>query len=605
MLGYHLVYQMDIMSPAATLTARLDQFDHDRVRHADEIFISHRGSPFSSPRLGADGLEFSGMLLAVKDNIDVEGFDTTAGCPAFAYRPDISASVVQRLEAAGATVIGKTNLDQFACGLVGTRSPYGEVANAIHPDFVSGGSSSGSAVAVSLGLADIALGTDTAGSGRVPAAFNNIVGIKPSRGLLSLAGSIPACRHLDCISIFARTVPLAVAALKAAAGYDISDPFSLPRQLDAHFMSDQPRLAIPDRAGLEFFGDQLSADAFSRSLELVRSTGATLVQVDIAPMVEAARSLYEDAWVAERYNAIAPFFDRHHDEMDPVVRAIIESGKKFSASDLFTAMVRLGSQRHASNALFEQFDAMLVPTAPTFPTRAAVRIEPFERNRELGYYTNFVNLLDLAAIAVPTTWRSDGLPFGVTLIGPAGSDLRLADLAERIHQGSGLRLGACADGAPGSAPSATPLSFSARKDTVKIVAVGAHMHGLPLNSQLRERGARLIATTCTAPLYRLFKLADSIPPKPGLVRVAAGAAGSAIAVEVWEMPVQEFGSFVAAIPYPLGIGVIELSDGSKVQGFVCEASALKDENDITEFGGWRAFLDHHSTRTPSTSYSQS
>ena len=587
------------MSAAFNLAARLAQFDADRARHADEIFISRRGSPFSSPDVGAEGRELSGMLLAVKDNIDVQGFDTTAACPAFAYRPPASAHVVKLLQAAGASVVGKTNLDQFACGLVGTRSPYGEVPNAINPDFVSGGSSSGSAVAVSLGLVDVALGTDTAGSGRIPAAFNNIVGIKPSRGLLSLTGSIPACRHLDCISIFARTVPLAVKTLKAAAGYDSHDPFSTPRDLDAHFMSDAPKLAIPDARGLEFFGDRLSADAFIESLELVRSCGGELVEVDITSMVEAAHSLYEDAWVAERYNAIAPFFDRSQEQMDPVVRAIIGSGKKFTASDLFSAMVRLGNQRRASSSIFKTFDAMLVPTAPTFPTRAAVRSEPFERNRELGYYTNFVNLFDLAAIAVPTTIRSDGLPFGVTLIGPAGSDLRLADFAQRIHESSGLFLGADKDRRQEPAPA----HWSARRNTIKVVAVGAHMLGLPLNGQLQERGARLLQVTRTAPHYRLYKLAGSMPPKPGLMRAAKESAGTAIAVEVWEMPVSEYGSFVAAIPHPLGIGVIELADGSKVQGFVCEASAVNDEDDISTFGGWRAFLDQHPASHSSTSSS--
>jgi allophanate hydrolase len=584
------------MSASPTLSARLTQFDHQRSRAADQIFISHRSSSQSTPRPGAEGQLLSNMLLAVKDNIDVEGFDTTAACPAFAYRPAASAAVVQRLAAAGATVVGKTNLDQFACGLVGTRSPYGEVPNAIHPDFVSGGSSSGSAVAVAAGLVDIALGTDTAGSGRVPAAFNNIVGIKPSRGLLSLSGSVPACRHLDCISIFARSVPLAVKTLKAAAGYDASDPFSQARELDAHFMGDAPRLAMPNPDCLEFFGDKLSADAFARSLELARASGAQLVPVDMSPMIEAARALYEDAWVAERYNAIASFFDQHQDEMDPVVRAIIGSGKRFTASDLFSAMVRLGQQRQKSAAIFEDCDALLVPTAPTFPSRAAVRAEPFERNRELGYYTNFVNLFDLAAIAVPTTFRSDDLPFGVTLIGAAGSDLRLADFAQRLHENSGLHLGADRHAEQES----MPISWNARSNTVKVVAVGAHMQGLPLNGQLRERGARLLAATRTAPLYRLFKLADCVPPKPGLVRVASGEPGSAIAVEVWEMPLAEFGSFVAAIPHPLGIGVIELADGSQVQGFVCEASALKDENDITGFGGWRAFLDHAKTQTSPT-----
>jgi allophanate hydrolase len=533
------------------------------------------------------GAALANRLLAVKDNIDVAGFATTAACPTFAYQPLASASVVRRLTEAGATVVGKTNLDQFACGLVGTRSPYGEVPNTFNHDFVSGGSSSGSAAAVSLGLVDIALGTDTAGSGRIPAAFNNLVGIKPSRGLLSLSGSVAACRHLDCISIFARTVPEAVAVLTTAAGYDATDPFSSARQLDARFMPERARIGVPDRSSLEFFGDSLSAKAFEQSLELVSSTGVTYLDIDLAPMVEVAHALYEDAWIAERYNAIAAFFDQHQEEMDPVVRTIIGHGKRFSASNLFSAMTALGHKRQAIHPMWDKIDALLVPTAPTFPSRQAVRDEPIERNRELGYYTNFVNLLDLAAIAVPTTFRSDGLPFGVTLIGPACSELRLAELAQRIHAASALPLGASRSAA--SAPKLTTSFARPVGSTVKLVAVGAHMSGLPLNSQLQQRGAQKVSDSHTAARYRLFQLANSTPPKPGLVP-ATGGGGSSIAVEVWEMPVDAYGSFVAAIPWPLGIGSIEMSDGSMLQGFVCDGSAVLDARDISEFGGWRAFL---------------
>jgi allophanate hydrolase len=533
------------------------------------------------------------VLLAVKDNIDVLGFPTTAACPAFSYRPTASSVTVQRLIDAGATVVGKTNLDQFACGLVGTRSPYGEVPNAINPDYVSGGSSSGSAVAVSLGLVDAALGTDTAGSGRVPAAFNNVVGIKPSRGLLSLTGSVPACRHIDCISVFSRTVPGAMAVLLAAAGHDAADPYSSNRGLDPRFIAERPRLGIPAAKSLEFFGDALSARAFERSLELVASLGAVFSPIDLTDMLEVANALYEDAWVAERYNAIAPFFDLHQDKMDPVVRSIIAKGKRFSASDLFSAMHQLNRVKQATLSLWDRIDVLVVPTAPTFPTRQAVREEPVLRNRELGYYTNFVNLLDLAAVAVPSVMRDDQLPFGVTLIGPAQSELRLAELAERIHAASGM----LSNETPSSVlANAQAIRFSREKNsTVKVVAVGAHMRGLPLNHQLEERGARLVGEAKTAPLYRLFQLPDSVPPKPGLVRADAGATGHAIDVEVWEMPTTSFGSFVAGIAAPLGIGTIELADGSKVQGFLCESAALSNATEISRFGGWRAFLNHLST----------
>ena len=562
------------------------------IAHADaapaSIWVSRvtSSSQLTANASSRAGAALADRLLAVKDNIDVAGFATTAACPAFSYQPVTSATVVQRLTDAGATVVGKTNLDQFACGLVGTRSPYGEVPNCFNQDFVSGGSSSGSAAAVSLGLADIALGTDTAGSGRIPAAFNNLVGIKPSRGLLSLHGSVAACRHLDCVSIFARTVPEAVTVLQVAAGYDFADPYSLSRRLDGRFMPERARVGIADPASLEFFGDGLSAKAYQQSLELVRAIGVIYSPIDLAPMVEVAHALYEDAWIAERYNAIAAFFDRHQDEMDPVVRTIIGHGKRFSASDLFSAMTALGQKRQAVLPMWDRIDALLVPTAPTFPSRKAVRDEPIERNRELGYYTNFVNLLDMAAVAVPTVFRSDGLPFGVTLIGPARSELRLAELAQRIHEASGLPLGATPGGV---APKMTAPFARPGGSTVKLVAVGAHMSGLPLNGQLQERGARKVTDSNTAPCYRLYQLPNSTPPKPGLVRVA-GVEGTAIAVEVWEMPVDAYGSFVAAIAWPLGIGSIEMSDGSMLQGFVCDSSAVANARDISEFGGWRAFL---------------
>lgn len=577
------------MDTSETFDPALERF----IAHADvapsAIWISRLTSASQQARnvSSSPNAPLANRLLAVKDNIDVAGFATTAACPAFSYTPLASASVVQRLTDAGATVVGKTNLDQFACGLVGTRSPYGEVPNSFNQDFVSGGSSSGSAAAVSLGLVDIALGTDTAGSGRIPAAFNNLVGIKPSRGLLSLFGSIPACRHLDCISIFARTVPEAVAVLEAAAGYDPADPYSSARALDSRFMPERARIGVPQASALEFFGDTLSARAFEQSLELVSATEISYVPIDLAPMVEVAHALYEDAWIAERYNAIAPFFDQHQDEMDPVVRSIIGHGKRFSASQLFSAMTALARQRQLVLPMWHKIDALLVPTAPTFPSRRAVKEEPIERNRELGYYTNFVNLLDLAAIAVPTVFRSDGLPFGITLIGPAGSELRLAELAQRIHAASGLPLGANLSGT--MAPNSRTPFARASGATVKLVAVGAHMSGLPLNSQLQERGARKVSDSHTAPCYRLFQLANSTPPKPGLVRVS-DTGGSRIAVEVWEMPMEGYGSFVAGIPWPLGIGSIEMSDGSMLQGFVCDSSAVAQARDISEFGGWRAFL---------------
>jgi len=537
---------------------------------------------------GAEGEgPLAGKLVAVKDNIDVQGFPTTAGCPEFSYTPKRSARVVEALVAAGAAVVGKTNLDQFACGLVGTRSPYGVVPNAFDPDYISGGSSSGSAVAVALGLVDIALGTDTAGSGRIPAGFNNLVGLKPSRGLLSARGVVPACRHLDCVSIFTRDVPLAADVLAVCAGFDPADPFSRSVALDPAFLPEKFRYGIPDTEHLQFDGDGLSEESFGRALALLAGLGGTASAIDFTPFAEAAGALYEEAWLAERYAAIQPFFDSQNASIHPVVRAIIERGRHHSAADLFMAMVRLGEWRQSAQ-IWSRVDVLVVPTAPTHPTIAEVLAEPFATNQRLGRYTNFVNLLDLAAVSVPALIRPDGLPFGITLIGPAGSEWKLLDLAARFHEASGLAGGLDRGGPP-------PAKTQARLEgtTVKVAVVGAHLDGLPLNGLLRSRGARLIAKTATAPVYRLFALQGTRPPKPGLVRQgASGKAGLSIEAEVWEIPTLSYGAFVAEIPAPLGIGSIEMVDGSRIQGFLCEAAAVENALDISHFGGWRAYLKH-------------
>ena len=533
--------------------------------------------------VASDG-PLAGRRLAVKDNIDVAGFPTTAACPAFAYRPERSATVIDVLEAAGMRVVGKTNLDQFACGLVGTRSPFGAVPNSFDARYVSGGSSSGSAVAVAAGLVDAALGTDTAGSGRVPAGFNNIVGIKPTRGLISTRGVVPACRHLDCVSIFASTVADAVDVLVAAIGPDAEDPHSRSLPLDPRPMPARFRFGIPDGAHLEFFGDALSKSAFDEALGKLADQGGEQDAFDFAPMAEVARSLYEGAWVAERYAGIRPFFDAHADAIDPTVRAIVADGAQYSAADLFAAIDHVELVKREAARLWDAFDVLVVPTAPTIHRIAAVAADPIALNRQLGYYTNFVNLLDMAAIAVPSSMRADGLPFGITLIGPAGSDLRLADLAQRYHHATGLTMGATGKPLPPARPLARPAAGNA---CARIAVVGAHLSGLPLNGQLIERGARLEATVMTAPAYRFFALPGTVPPKPGLVRVSRD--GMAIEAEIWRMPVEHYGSFVAMIPAPLCIGTIELADGSSVQGFLCETLATIDAEDISHFGGWRAF----------------
>jgi len=546
---------------------------------ADAAWIAR----FDRPIPGRPGGPLAGLRFAVKDNMDVAGWFTTAGCNAFAYRAKAHATVVQRLLDAGASLAGKTNLDQFACGLNGTRSPFGAVPNAFNPACVSGGSSSGSAYAVATGQVDFALGTDTAGSGRVPAGLNNIVGLKPTRGLVSAHGVVPAAQSVDCVSIFAGSVGLAARVLRAAMHFDAQDPFS--RRLS---LADNPfpavfRFGVP--APLEFFGDALAGAAFQDALRRLEALGGVPVPVDYAPLARAASLLYESALVAERYAAVRTFFDAHEAEVIEPVRSIIAQGRTYSAADLFAAQAQLRALAQQVQPMWDGIDVLVLPTAPTHYTIAQMQADPVALNRNLGAYTNFVNLLDYAALAVPSSLRSDGLPFGITLVGPAGSDWQLADLGQRYHHGSGLTQGAT--GAP--LPAQEPIAGLQPPAMASVAVVGAHLSGMPLNGQLRERGAKLVREARTAPDYRLFALPGSVPPKPGLLRVAAGA-GHAIAVEVWEMPMARYGSFVAMIPAPLGIGTLRLEDGSRVQGFLCEPQDLAGAPDVSGFGGWRAYL---------------
>ncbi|MDB5858113.1 MAG: allophanate hydrolase [Ramlibacter sp.] len=536
-----------------------------------------------APLAGAASGPLAGLRFAVKDNIDVAGMATTAACPSFSYQPDYHATVVLRLLAAGAQVTGKTNLDQFACGLNGTRSPYGAVPNAFDPRYVSGGSSSGSAYVVATGQVDFALGTDTAGSGRVPAGLNNIVGLKPSKGLISTFGVVPAAQSVDCLAIFATTVQLAARVLEQAMGHDARDPYSRKLKLADRPFPAAFRFGVPDR--LQFFGDDLAQAAFRQSVTQLRELGGTPVTIDYTPLAHAAALLYDSALVAERYAALRTFFDgREADVMEPV-RSIIGGGCGYSAADLCEAQARLRGLGQIADAMWDRIDVLLVPTAPTHYTIEQLRADPVTLNRNLGAYTNFVNLLDYAALSVPSALRPDGLPFGVTLIAPCGSDWQLADLGQRYHHATGLPQGAT--GEPLPAPQ--PIAGLARHASVKVAVVGAHLSGMPLNAQLTERGATLLQATQTAPDYCLYALPGTTPPKPGLVRVAPGT-GSAIALEIWDMPLQQYGSFVAMIPPPLGIATLALADGSGVQGFVCEAEAAAGAQDISHHGGWRAYL---------------
>jgi allophanate hydrolase len=530
----------------------------------------------------ADALPLYGIPFVIKDNIDLAEIATTAGCPDYAYTPKRSATVVAKLIAAGAIPLGKTNLDQFATGLVGVRSPYGACRNSFDGRYISGGSSAGSAVAVATGLASFALGTDTAGSGRVPAAFNNLIGLKPSIGRLSATGVVPACRSLDCVSIFALTAEDAAVVLGAAEGFDADDAYS--RRLGNAPIAAL-RFGVPRADQLQFFGDEDYAALFATAAKRLESLGGTRVELDFAPFLEAARLLYEGPWVAERYAAVGAFLEQHPDSLHAATRQIIGAGKMPAAYTAFEAQYRLQELRRASETAWTQVDLILTPTAGTIYSIAQVEAEPLRLNARLGYYTNFMNLFDLAGVAVPTGFRTDGLPFGVTLVGPVATERALLAIAGRLHRASVQTVGATGTPLPPASAAAATLAPA----YLPLAVCGAHMTGLPLNLQLLERGAYLLQRTTTAPAYRFYALPGGPPHRPGLIRVASG--GAPIEVEVWAVPAEHFGSFVAGIPAPLGIGKLELADGSRVPGFICEGLGAEGAADITHFGGWRPFLE--------------
>jgi allophanate hydrolase len=535
---------------------------------------------------GPDGKPLFGLPFVVKDNIDVAGLPTTAACPAFAYLPRRSAFVVERLERAGAIVVGKTNLDQFATGLVGVRSPYGVPRNALRAEFIPGGSSSGSATAVGAGLAPFSLGTDTAGSGRVPAALNGIVGLKPTLGALSMTGVAPACRTLDTVSIFALDVADAFLAYRIAAGYDAADPWS--RALPEPALSAPPkhfRIGVPNPSQRKFFGDAEAEAAYSRDIATLAALGGEIVEFDMEPFYAVARLLYEGPWVAERYAATKPLIEANPEAFHPVTRSIIEGARGWDAVACFEAMYKLAALRRQTAAAWAAFDIMAVPTIPRPYTIGEVEADPFRLNANLGTYTNFVNLLDLCAIAAPSGMRADGLPSHLTLIGPAGADGFLAGVAAEAQAHSGARMGAT--GLAAEAPSAAPLR--APPGRIELAVVGAHLSGLPLNRELVELGGVLLREVETVANYRLYALPGTIPAKPGLLRVAPGE-GASIAAEIWGLDARAFGAFVANIPSPLGIGALSFTDGTSAKGFLVEAEAVRGAQDVSRSGGWRAYL---------------
>jgi allophanate hydrolase len=524
-----------------------------------------------------------GIPFAIKDNIDAANLPTTAGCPAFSYVAEQDATTVGHLKKAGGILIGKTNLDQFATGLVGARSPYGACSTVFHPEYISGGSSSGSAVAVAAGLVSFALGTDTAGSGRVPAAFNNIVGLKPTRGILSTRGVVPACRSLDCVSLLCLTAEDAAAVFSIAAGYDRNDPYSrhLPPKKS---VASTYRIGIPTPQELNMVEPGYLA-LFTKAGERLASLGHTLVEVDIRPFLEAAQLLYGGPWVSERFAAVGLFVKAHPEAVHPVVRDIILGGEKYSAVDAFNGQYALNRFRQETSDTWNVVDFLLLPTAPDIFRIAEVESNPVFLNSRLGTFTNFLNLLDLAAVAAPAGFRADALPFGITFVGQTFSDRSLLALAASYLGSLRPSLG----GTRLSYPETFAPAKEINSDRMMIAVVGAHLTGEPLNYQLTIRDGRFTRNAKTAPSYQLFALPGTSPPKPGLVRVGAEA-GRSIDLEVWELPAAEFGSFLKEVPSPLTIGMIHLSDGRVVKGFLCEEVTAKDALNISEFGGWKAYL---------------
>lgn len=520
-------------------------------------------------------LPLAGVPFAVKDNIDVAGWPTSAACPAFAYVPARSATVVERLAAAGAVLIGKTNLDQFATGLVGVRSPYGAPLCVFNQEYISGGSSSGSAVAVAAGLVAFSLGTDTAGSGRVPAAFNHLIGLKPSKGRWSTRGLVPACRSLDCISVFAADLPGAALVDKVLAAFDSEDDYSRRAPASSPAPPKAFTFGVPQHDQRLFMGDEQSAALYAAAIKRLAAAGGTPVEIDIAPLLDCAKLLYSGPWVAERTAAVEDLLRDKPGAIHPTVRAIVQGGLAVTGVETFKGLYALEAYRRAAEPIWDAVDVMLLPTAPTIYRLKELLAEPIALNANLGLYTNFVNLLDMSALAVPAGFRDSGTGFGVTLIGPAFADRALLALAERY-----LEIFPMAD--------TPPLDLTPRKPGVKLAVVGAHLAGMPLHWQLTSREARLVSATKTAPAYKLYAMAETTPPKPALVHVGDG--GSSILVEVYEMDFEAFGSFTAEVPAPLAIGTVTLEDGTSVKGFVAEPRALNGATDITDRGGWRAYI---------------
>ncbi len=590
----HSDYSAGRQQPESVVNAIYDRIESDGLRPVwisvvDRAQALRRAHDLAHEEMRT--LPLYGVPFAVKDNIDVAGMETTAGCPAYAYTAAISATIVQKLEAAGAILIGKTNMDQFATGLVGTRSPYGACSSVFARDAISGGSSSGSAVAVANGLVSFALGTDTAGSGRVPAMFNNIIGLKPTRGRVSMHGVVPACRTLDCVSIFAETSADAGRVLNVVEGFDELDPFSRELRTGTGAAPwstsiGEARFGVLPTEQREFFGDAQNGTLYERAVDAVESLGGQSVEIDYAPLREVASMLYRGPWLAERFVVVEDLLRSRPEELESTVAAIIARGEHFSAADSFRAAYALKAMRAALQSLWSQIDVLLLPTAPRSYSHAEIAAAPIECNSNLGFYTNFVNLLDLAAVALPAGMRPDGLPFGVSLIGPAFAERALLPLADALHR----RLAETLGGSQRELRKTPPLPpADTPHGCLRMAVVGAHLSGQPLNWQLTQRGGRLLRQCRTSPEYRFYALPGTVPAKPGLVRVP-GFAGPGIEVEVWALPADTVGTFVDGVPPPLTIGTLILDDNTQVKGFLAEPAAVDGAREITSFGGWRAYL---------------
>ncbi len=591
--GLRRHYQNKDFTPEALVAHLLEQMDAFDAQADNTVWIERLDLTAFTPyferlkTLDFDTTPLWGVPFAIKDNIDLENVPTTAACPAFAYTPSESAFAVKQCLNAGAIPLGKTNLDQFATGLVGVRSPYGLCRNALNPEYISGGSSSGSAVAVAKHWVSFSLGTDTAGSGRVPAALNNLVGLKPSKGLISTRGVVPACRSLDCVSIFAQNTDDANTVLDVMAVFDPEDAYAR-----ANTFANGPRyyrerqgaltIGVPQEDQLAFFGDQESEALFLKALETLQQAGVTIKTVDFSAFQSAAELLYQGPWVAERYVATESLIETHPEALLPVIHTIVGGGIKPKATDAFKAQYALQACHQKAQSVLAQVDAMLTPTYGPLYSVDELLEAPIVRNTHLGYYTNFMNLLDCAAVALPTALRQTGVGFGVTLFANAFEDKKLLSIA--AHWQNLFKL------APGESGVLTVQGDSNTllpTDTVDVVVCGAHLAGFPLNWQLTERGAHLKSKTQTSARYALYALPGGPVPRPALVRDADCA--TAIEVEVWTLPIVEFGSFVANIPAPLGIGKVELADGTWCAGFICEGEAVKEADNISHLGGWRAY----------------